>query len=337
MKKQQDIPIDFVILWVDGSDPEWLKEKKKYKPSLDVDAEINRYRDWGLLKYWFRGIDKYASWVNKIYFVTCGQKPSWLNEKNPKLKLINHSDYINKKYLPLYNSSAIESQINKIKGLSEHFVLFNDDMYLINNVTKDDFFKKGLPCDTYSEEPIQPNTKDMLFPHILLNNMNLVSKYNNNKNTPQIGLLKKYNIKYGSDNIKTFLSIPYRSQTLGFTSHHLPQSFLKTSFETLQRENPKAFEDNLNNRFRSKTDITQYAYRYYQLLTGNFMPRSKKIGKLYAAKDETVNEICEYITHKKGKMICINDTDTGLDFDKAVSAIKNAFEQDLSAKSSFEK
>lgn len=27
--------IDFVIAWVDGNDPDWLKEKAKYEPNID--------------------------------------------------------------------------------------------------------------------------------------------------------------------------------------------------------------------------------------------------------------------------------------------------------------
>ena len=45
--------IDFVILWVDGSDPEWLKEKNQYsEEKIDIDSSISRYRDMKTLKYW---------------------------------------------------------------------------------------------------------------------------------------------------------------------------------------------------------------------------------------------------------------------------------------------
>ena len=69
--------IDFVIPWVDGSDLEWRKSKNKYSGKIDEPVDITdaRYRDWDILKYWFRGVEKYAPWVHKIYFVTCGQKP----------------------------------------------------------------------------------------------------------------------------------------------------------------------------------------------------------------------------------------------------------------------
>jgi len=61
--------IDFVIAWVDGSDPAWLEEKNKYSPKKeDVTNAINRYRDMGVLRYWFRAVEKFAPWVNQIHF-----------------------------------------------------------------------------------------------------------------------------------------------------------------------------------------------------------------------------------------------------------------------------
>ena len=53
--------IDFVLPWVDGSDPCWLAEKRRYANAGeamargDEDANADcRYRDCGLLRYWFR-------------------------------------------------------------------------------------------------------------------------------------------------------------------------------------------------------------------------------------------------------------------------------------------
>ena len=80
-KAGADYPIDFVMLWVDDTDPEWRKQRNLYsgKDEAMVDNREARYRDWDTLKYWFRGVEKFAPWVNKIYFVTCGHLPEWLN------------------------------------------------------------------------------------------------------------------------------------------------------------------------------------------------------------------------------------------------------------------
>jgi len=147
--------IDFVILWVDGNDPKWLEEKNKYlNDKKMLTASASRYRDWDNLQYWFRGVEKFAPWVNNIYFITWGHVPSWLNINHPKLKIVNHKDYLDEKNLPVFNSNAIELEMHKITGLSEHFVAFNDDMFIINNVEESDFFRNGKPCDNFVENNV---------------------------------------------------------------------------------------------------------------------------------------------------------------------------------------
>ena len=91
--------IDFVIPWVDGSDPAWQAQRAAYSQESHSSRVTAQYRDWGTLKYWFRGVEKYAPWVNRIHFVTCGQKPEWLNVHHPKLHLVTHGDYMPKEYL----------------------------------------------------------------------------------------------------------------------------------------------------------------------------------------------------------------------------------------------
>ena len=53
--------IDFVVTWVDPSDPKWQSERRKYHPeSLFMqDTSVKRYRDWGIFPYWFRAVERY--------------------------------------------------------------------------------------------------------------------------------------------------------------------------------------------------------------------------------------------------------------------------------------
>lgn len=100
--------IDFVIIWVDDRDPEWQKSYEEYSRKEFGDVRSIRFRDWGTLKYWFRGVEQFAPWVNKVFFITCGHYPKWLNLDHPKLKFVKHSDYIPQKYLPTFNANTIE-------------------------------------------------------------------------------------------------------------------------------------------------------------------------------------------------------------------------------------
>ena len=141
--------IDFVILWVDGTDPDWQRQRRSYdREDLDNGDDENRFRDWGLMKYWFRGAERFAPWVNRIFLVTNGQVPKWLDLTHPKLRLVKHQDYIPEKFLPTFNSNVIELWLHKIPELGEQFVLFNDDMFLTAPVKPEDFFKNGLPCES---------------------------------------------------------------------------------------------------------------------------------------------------------------------------------------------
>lgn len=96
--------IDIVVTWVNESDPEWLASRNAYlateepHPWSSWTTGEKRFRDWGLLPYWFRGVAKFAPWVRNVYFVTAGAVPSWLNEDCPKLKVVRHEDFIPAKY-----------------------------------------------------------------------------------------------------------------------------------------------------------------------------------------------------------------------------------------------
>lgn len=139
--------IDFVITWVDGSDPDWLEIRSPYLRDLKETNNLDywnlseaRYRDWGLLRYWFRTVEKYTPWVRKIFFVTFNQIPNWLNLNNPKLEIVNHNDFIPERYLPTFNSHCIELNLHRIKGLSDRFVYFNDDMFIKAPLNEEFFF-----------------------------------------------------------------------------------------------------------------------------------------------------------------------------------------------------
>jgi len=60
--------IDFVVTWVDSSDPEWQKKFASYRDMLKNSSEIGeiRYKEHNTLRYWFRGVEKFAPWVRKI-------------------------------------------------------------------------------------------------------------------------------------------------------------------------------------------------------------------------------------------------------------------------------
>ena len=325
--------IDFVIIWVDGNDIEWQKEKNKYSPNSNDDFRAIRYRDWDNLKYIFRGIEKYAPWVNKVHFVTCGHLPNWLNTKNPKLNIIKHSDYIPKEYLPTFSANPIETNLHRIEGLEEKFVFFNDDTFITKKVKPTDFFKNGLPCDSAIENPIVPSGNDII-DYILLNNMEILNKHFDKKTVMRKNFSKWFNLKYGPYLAKTCSLLQWKKFT-GLRYSHLPSSILKSTMEKLWDCEYEALNNTGKHKFRNKFDVNQYLFTNWQMLSGKFFPRKCSIGKFYLITDDN-RKIKNAIESQRYKLICLNDGESISDFEKVKCDINKSFDKILGDKSSFE-
>ena len=140
----RDFAVDLVYMWVDGNDPVWRAKRNQYidggakKSAEGVDDA--RWRDNEELRYSLRSVEKYASWINHIYIITDGQCPEWLDASHPKVTIVDHKDILPAEALPTFNSQAIESCIYKIEGLSEHFIVGNDDTMFVKETSPATFF-----------------------------------------------------------------------------------------------------------------------------------------------------------------------------------------------------
>ena len=224
--------IDIVVLWVDGSDPEFISEKQAVTGKVaftnqDIDGD-QRYRDYGTLHFWFRMIEKHAPWVNNVYLITNGQKPDWLNLEHPKLKLITHREFMPEAYLPSYNSSAIELNIHRIEGLSEHFIYFNDDMFMIKDTQPSDFYKNGQPKLLAVYDALVPWSP---FTNTYHNNVELIYRHFPNKKALKSSPWKFFNFRYGSLVLKNLLLLPWGPT--GYVNQHLPVPMKKSTLSRL--------------------------------------------------------------------------------------------------------
>ena len=145
--------IDIIIPYLDSSDKEWQKDYNYYR-DLEINAGIQkptntqafgveRLRDWDNFNYWFRGVEKNCPWINKIFLVVQrkSQIPTWLNTNHPKLRIVLHEEFIPAEFLPTFNPLLIETFYYRIPDLGEYFITSNDDLYFINPIPEDLFFK----------------------------------------------------------------------------------------------------------------------------------------------------------------------------------------------------
>lgn len=334
--KDAGCEIDFVVTWVDGNDPKWLAEKKKYEKEAGFanDNRPVRYRDFELLRYWFRAVEQNAPWVRKIYFVTYGHVPKWLDIRHPKIQIVKHSDFIPKKYLPTFSSTAIEMNMHRIKGLSENFVYFNDDMFVLNKTKPTDFFKKGLPCDTAIADAIVPAGKDM-FEHRLINNSNIVNKYYHIRKVVRKNPTKWFNPKYGTIQLFTlFMLLKQNFSTIKW--FHIPASLTKSGFEFLWKNEEAVMENTSIQKFRNITSVNPWLVQNIQIASGRFYPRNPKIGKHISIEDN-LPDIFRIIEKGKYKLLCLNDSDRITNFNCTKKQLIDSFEKKFPEKSSFER
>lgn len=155
-------PVDVVYTWVDGSDPDWARARDAAWSSIHP-GELNefagndeRFRHHDELRYSLRSVDYFAPWVNHIYLVTAGQVPHWLDTTHPRITVVDHREiFTDTAALPTFNSHAIEAQLHRIPGLSEHFLYLNDDVFLGRPVAPNVFFHgNGLAKFFLSEQRI---------------------------------------------------------------------------------------------------------------------------------------------------------------------------------------
>jgi hypothetical protein len=146
-------PIDVVVTWVDSSDKEWeeLRNSLSEKP-----IDFDRFPDQNVrsdteLQRCLASILRFAPWVRYIWIVTHRAQIPLCVKNNEidlkKIRIVHHDQiYKNLNDLPTFNSLSIESNIHRIQGLSEHFIYFNDDVYMLNyNFPSDYFSKYGYP------------------------------------------------------------------------------------------------------------------------------------------------------------------------------------------------
>jgi len=148
-------PIDLVIPYVNCDDPNW---QALYRQTLHRDFCSQRFRDYGTLLYQFRGIERHMPWIRRVYLIVQSQSqiPQWLNTKHEKLKVVFHQDIIPQEYLPVFKSTIIELHADRIDGLSENFILGNDDFIPIKDLSPEEYFVDDRPVQKREDNPGMP-------------------------------------------------------------------------------------------------------------------------------------------------------------------------------------
>jgi hypothetical protein len=302
--------IDLVYLWVDGSDPKWIAKRNAFIGETDESSSINckgRYVDNDELKYSLRSVEKYATWIRKIFIVTTEQVPGWLDTANPRIKIIDHKDILPQESLPCFNPRVTEYCLYKIPDLSEHFIYANDDMFFNKAVSPGTFFASdGFPIIRLNRRPLRKWS--LLFKEKVLKKP--PSDHNRAIWNSAELVEKKYGIYYNGKphhNIDAYLKSDWR---------RVVEEVFKTEFVAAMS----------NNLIRSSTDIERVLFAYVAL--------TRKRGHLhYSTRNIAFHMHIHNERHYKDfdkynpMMFCMNDSQYARDSDreKATAFLKKRF------------
>lgn len=147
-----EFPIDIVIRW--AGLPTETKRTKCQALGLDPDNVFPLYTED--LKYCLLSIYTNMPWFQRLYLLLDDdeQVPPFLSAiTDNRLTIVRHSQFIPNEFLPTYNSNVIDSWIHRVPCLAEHFIVFDDDTFVLRPVEPRAFFRlnSGKPITRHYE------------------------------------------------------------------------------------------------------------------------------------------------------------------------------------------
>lgn len=202
--------IDVVVTYVDPTDKDWQQTFERVTGVKNSENHC-RYRNFENFQYLLRGIEKFMPWVRKLWVVVDNEKqvPEWLNVDNPQLQVVYHRQFIPGHFLPTFNACLIELFFHRIKGLAEHFIYLNDDMFPMSEISPDCFFDE-FGMARISHNPRTPKTSNQ-FQKLLNNNEKLMKK------------------RYGMEH--------------GYTYNHIGYALIRSAMEDVIEDNYSVIEE----------------------------------------------------------------------------------------------
>ncbi|MCA6094767.1 stealth family protein [Streptomyces sp. SCA3-4] len=292
LRLPQDItfPIDVVYTWVDGSDPVWAARRAQAQRDAggaetrhEEAANDARYLSRDELKYSLRSLHQYAPWVRTVYLVTDDQTPEWLDTSHPGIRVVSHKQiFSDPNALPTFNSHAIESQLHHIEGLSEHFLYFNDDVFLGSPLTPHTFFlSNGLTKFFPSPALIPLGAHDPADPPV-------AAAAKNNRALVEEGF----------------------STTFTQKMRHVPHALSRSVLAEIEERYADAHKATAAARFRSPEDLSVASslHHYYAYHQARAIPSEMRYVYMDLAHPNTSRRLNRLLAHRDMDVFCINDT-----------------------------
>lgn len=289
--KVVDAPIDAVWTWVDDTDPAWQQRLESARLSRGIELTdrgngAERYRNRDELRYSMRSVAMYAPWIRHHYLVTDDQVPGWLATDHPDITVVSHRDiFSDPGVLPTFNSHAIGSQLHHIDGLSEQFLVLNDDVFLGRPVARSTFFGANGAAKCFpSNTPIplgEPHEGDGVLLLARKNARRLVEE------------------AFG------------RTLTHGYL--HTPHAVLRSLLFELEERYPQEWAVTAGAQFREPTDVTILSALHHEFgyLARRVERAHMKMAYVNTSRYDQQPQMTRLLALRNQDAFCLNDSSDG--------------------------
>lgn len=164
-------PIDLLITYVNNTNDDWLAAYQ----AQNVKSYPQYFRTGNnALKYLLRSVDENLPFINQVFLVVqnASEVPNYVDTS--KVHVVTHSEFIPAEYLPTFNSVMIESFFGNIEGLSEHFLYMCDDFFILNELSKSDFYTSDDKAISYWQHEAITNGARSGYQEMLIRSSTLI-------------------------------------------------------------------------------------------------------------------------------------------------------------------
>ncbi len=299
--------IDAVITWVDGSEPSYQRKIKEHLTNNDT---IKRqYLQANEINLCVASIVKYAPFIRKIFIVTDKQSPSLDSVKHivskEKIEIVDHEEIFrdNIEFLPTFNIRSIDALLFKIKDLSEKFIYFNDDMFLVKKTNPEDWFVgdkavlTGNWVKTYNKKPIK------IISQKIKSFFNMRPSFNASQS--KAANIAGFNSKY-------------------FKSYHCGRPQIKSIIKDFYNKNPEKLVDQIKYKFRDDRQYMPYSLCWHLLIKKTLFIESSisKLVEIKKARELSPNQLINLLnkidTQADIKFLNIQDLNLASDLTQQV-------------------
>ncbi|QOV37272.1 stealth family protein [Streptomyces ferrugineus] len=309
-------PVDAVYTWVDGDDPAMAAKRRAHQqlsPNAIAARETgaSRYTSHDELKYALRSLEMYAGFIRHVYLVTDSQIPTWLAPNAAGLTVVDHRDILPPGALPVFNSHAIESRLHHIPGLSEHYLYFNDDVFINRPVEAEHFFHgNGI-----ARIPLSPLKLGVGAPHPLEPAPNSAGK-----------------------NAREVIS-RFHGRHITHKSLHTPHPQLLSVMREMESLGIEELKQTSYSRFRSTSDVAPAStlHHHWAMATGRAVPADYRFRYVQLGTPDMHRRLARLAAGEDVDFFCLNDVDTAPEArPEAEAAIRTFLERKYPFPSRFE-